>query len=481
MKLATLVLVYSNLNSSKTKIHLFLFEVTKININLLHRLTMQKEVFLFNTLIINRFRQSFLSFRAAFAANARNSMMLRQTWLLLPLGALLSCHDAPPREAGTIDAAGDSTTLVIVDEIDEEAEETWIFRRNGKIRNAPFFENIFQQTPLDTFDFPFISSQLIAALEKQEKLLELVRQKQSHRIGNLTVTIDQLEETIRILKQWQQTKPLFISQYLEAHQLWGEDRQGNVLFTGYFTPIVQVSKNRSGAFRHPIYDRPIDWEGPLPTRRQIEGERLFDGLGLELAYAQNKVDVYYMQLQGSGFVEYPDGGREFFAYNGTNRHPYRSIEQYLMAREDLDISTYSIAAIRRFLQNKPLLTDTVLFHNPSYVFFRPQKTQPKGAGLVPLTGDFSIAVDKRYIPLGSVLLAAYPVYNRQTRNIEHAYRIMLAQDVGGAIRGPGHVDVYTGVGAEAQRKASYLKHYGRLWLLLPKPNPAVSLSNLQSN
>lgn len=408
-------------------------------------------------------------------------MILRQIWLLLPLGALLSCHEPPADRADATSEPVDTAAFIIEDETDAATEEEWIFRRNGKIRNAPFFEDVYQSAPLDTFDFPFISSQLVNALDRQEDLLQLLRQKQSHRIGDLTITVDQLEETIRILKQWQQTKPLYIGQYLEAHQIWGEDRRGNVKFTGYFTPIIKVNKTPGGSYRHPIYNRPIDWDGPLPTRRQIEGERVFDGLGLELAYAQNKVDVYYMQLQGSGFVEYPDGNKEFFAYNGTNRHPYRSIERYLMSRDDLDISTYSIAAIRRYLQNKPKLTDTVLYHNPSYVFFRPRKTQPKGAGLVPLTGDYSIAVDKRYIPLGSVLLAAYPVYNRKTRTIEHEYRIMLAQDVGGAIRGPGHVDVYMGVGPEAQRKASYLKHYGRLWLLLPKPNPAISLSAPNTN
>lgn len=400
-------------------------------------------------------------------------MSLRMIWLLLPLGALLSCNETARKDSDTAGKAADTSAIVI----DEMLEEEWIFRRNGKISNAPIFEDLYQKTSLDTFDFPFISSDLVQVLAQQEKLLQIVQQKQVRRIGDLVVTVDQLEETIQILRQWQQTKPLHIHKYLDAHQIWGADRRGNVEFTGYFTPIIQVDRKPSKSYRYPIYDRPLDWEGPLPTRQEIEGDSVFKDRGLELAYAKNKVDVYYMQLQGSGFVEYPDGQKEFLAYNGTNRHPYRSIEKYLMSRDDLNISTYSIAAIRRFLNTNTVLTDSVLYQNPSYVFFRPRKTQPRGAGLVPLTGIYSIAVDKRYIPLGSVLLAAYPVYNRKTRNIEHEYRILLAQDVGGAIRGPGHVDVYMGVGPEAQQRASYLKHYGRLWLLLPKPNNAVSLSN----
>ncbi len=398
-------------------------------------------------------------------------MNLRQTCLLFTLGVLLSCHDPQPGPLDVLNTAIDTIG------VEDEGIEEWVFRRNGKIRNASIFEDLYQRTPLDTVDFPIITTKLVEALERQQRLLDQSRQRKVQRIGDLVVTPDQLEKTIRILKQWQQTKPFFIHQYLDAYQIWGEDRRGNVKFTGYFTPIVEVKKKPDADFRYPIYSRPLDWEGPFPRRRDIEQGNALKDRGLELAYARDKVDIYYMQLQGSGFVEYPDGRQEYFAYNGTNRHPYRSIEKFMMAQEDLDISTFSIESIKRFLSANPHLTDSVLFHNPSYTFFTPRKTQPRGAGGVPLMGDFSIAVDKRYIPLGSCLLAAFPVYDRKTRQLRHEYRIFLAQDVGGAIRGPGHVDVYMGVGKTAQRKASYLKHYGRLWLLLPKPDNAVSISN----
>ena len=113
------------------------------------------------------------------------------------------------------------------------------------------------------------------------------------------------------------------------------------------------------------------------------------------------------------------------------------------------------------------MIDSVLFANPSYVFFEPAQSRPKGAGLVPLTSMHSIAVDTRYIPLGSVLLATVPVINKRNQVIRHEYKLLVAQDVGGAIKGPGHVDLYTGIGTAARRKASALHHYGKLWLLLP--------------
>ncbi len=401
-------------------------------------------------------------------------MNLRKTWLLLPLGALLSCDE--PQSGLSEPSVAVIDTLELSEE-EEDVPDELVFRRNGKVLNIPLFEELYQKSPLDTVDFPFITSKLVAALEYQQRLLDQPRQRKIHRVGNLVITPDELQETIRILKQWQQTKPFFLHHYLDAHQIWGEDRRGNVQFTAYYTPVIKVKKKPDGTFKYPIYERPLDWEGPLPTRYEIEEKGVLKGKNLELAYARNKVDIYYMQLQGSGFVEYPDGKKEYFAYNGTNRHPYRSIEKYMMAQDDMDISTFSIDAIKRFLTSNPHLTDSVLFQNPSYTFFTPRKTQPRGAGSVALSKEFSIAVDRRYIPLGSCLLAAFPVYDTETRQLRHEYRIFLAQDVGGAIRGPGHVDVYMGVGKEAQRKASYLKHYGKMWLLLPKPNKAVSLSN----
>lgn len=399
-------------------------------------------------------------------------MNLRQTCLLFTLGVLLACKDT---QSGRSKAKPPATDSLAVSESEDSPE--WIFRRNGKIRNAPLLPGIYQNTPIDTVDFPFITTKLVAALEQQQKLLRQARPYKIQRVGNLVIRPEQLEETIKILKQWQQTKPMYLHQYLDAHQIWGEDRRGNVQFTGYFTPIIKVKKTKDKNYKYPIYSRPRDWEGPLPTRKQIETEGALEGHGLELAYAQNAVDVYYMHLQGSGFVEYPNQKREYFAYDGTNRHPYRSIEKYIQQQPNLDVKNLSIEGIKRFLSQNPQLIDSILCQNPSYTFFTRRKSQPKGAGGVPLAGDFSIAVDRRYIPLGSCLLAAFPVYDRKTRQLRHEFRIFLAQDVGGAIRGPGHVDVYTGVGKNAQRKASYLKLYGKLWLLLPKQDETISLSN----
>lgn len=387
-------------------------------------------------------------------------MKIGNTWLFLFLSIGYACNEKPTKVATTVDATSvDSLewadTLSDIELEEEAVAPAWIFRQNGKIANAASMHGIYQHGLLDTFDFPFITTRIVQALDNQLKLLDLTEPRRPQQVGNLVITPQQLHETIRILRAWQQTKPLSIHQYLDVYQIRGRDGRGNVNFTGYYTPVVKVSKKKSATHRYPIYARPLDWKGRMPSRREIEMEGALEGLGLELAYARSRADVYRMQMQGSGFVEYTDGIRELFSYNGTNRHPYSSVKKY---------------------DRKAPQADTALFRDHSYTFFTPKHTQPKGAGHVPLMEDLSIAVDKRYIPLGSCLLASFPVYDFKTRRLRHEYRLFFAQDVGGAIRGPGHVDVYRGIGKKARRNAHYLNHYGRLWLLLPKRNDAVSIS-----
>ena len=397
-------------------------------------------------------------------------MKLQLAVLCLLLIALSGCEPQPP--SGQLPVDSPSATAEI---------PKLKIGRLGKVMEASKQEDIYAPTPIQSISFPIIDGNTVEALEQNQKLLELARSRSNYQIGGLRIRHEELKEVTNMLAAWQHAQPFGMEQYLEAHQIWGRDQKGNVQFTGYFTPVIKVSKTKEGAFQYPIYSRPIDWEGPLPTRAQIEGEGVLDSMNLVLAYANNKVDLYYMQVQGSGYVEYPDGSKELFSYNGSNRHPYLSIEKYIMERPDLEIPNLSIRGIRKYLLNHPELTDTILFQNPSYTFFITQQTEPSGAGNVPLTAGHSIAVDRRYIPLGSCLIAAFPIFdNKLQRVVDHEYRLLVAQDVGGAIRGPGHVDFYTGIGDEAARAASNLKAFGKLWLLLPvKAEPKPVKTSIQ--
>lgn len=406
-------------------------------------------------------------------------MNKHKTLVILSLLFLLGCEQPNP-ETGAHVVAGEADTLL---QQDRSSIALPRLKRDGRLVNRPVMTEVYQPAPLDTFDLPVIDARLLEALQNSLDLLRLQQRKKNQQVGSLRITFEELEEAIHTLIAWQHTKPYGLHEHLEAYQIWGADRRGNVRYTGYFTPVIKVRKDPKGPYQHPLYDRPLEWEGDLPTRRQIEGGGVLKGMGLELAYAADKVDVYYMQVQGSGFVEYPNGQVDLFAYNGTNRHPYRSIEKYIIGREDIPLNNLSISGIRRYLKQNPAIRDTILFQNPSYTFFsRKRSVHPKGAGSVPLIAGYSIAVDRRYIPLGSCLLAAFPVYDRERhRVIRHEYRFFVAHDVGGAIKGPGHIDVYTGIGNEAARTAGRINYYGSLWLLLPKSPQAQFISSGESH
>ncbi|MFK8105083.1 MAG: murein transglycosylase A [Saprospiraceae bacterium] len=340
------------------------------------------------------------------------------------------------------------------------------FAFDGKNTSVKSVKQLYTSNDLNEFEFPAFSKEVIYGLRQQLKLLKRKKQKYQHELGDLSVNLDQLEETIHILLE---TDVDFIKDALAAHRIKGKDGRGNVHFTGYFTPVLKVKKTADAVYKYPFYTRPKNWVGKLPTREQIDGEGVLKNKGLELAYAKNLVDIYFMQVQGSGVVEYPDGSQQLFAFDGSNGHRYRSIGKYMIAQGITTPENVSLTRLRKFFDQNPALLEEVLFVNSSYVFFTPAKSmKTTGAGVVPLTTDYSIAVDPRYIPLGSCVLAAVPVLDKRRNFSHHEFRLLLAQDIGGAIKGAGHVDLYTGVGRNAQRKASALHHYGGLWLLLPK-------------
>ncbi len=349
-------------------------------------------------------------------------------------------------------------------------------QRNGKIKFASKKENVFAEASLDSLDFPTLDDQIVKGLEKQLKVLELRKNRKNQRVAGIDVSIEQLERTIELLLEKAKSADPYLGNDLAAYQTWGKDKKGHVNFTGYFTPVLKVKKEADEEYKYPLYTYPDEWEGKLPSRKEIDGAGALEGMGLELAYAQNMVDIYYMQLQGSGYVEFVDTGEKIlFRFDGGNGHKYRSIERFIMRNDDIKLSNITMDGIKRFLNHHPELKDTVLYSNPSYAFFRPSRSSVRGAGGVTLMDDISIAVDPKYFPLGSVILANMPVYDKKGNFAGHEFKLLLAQDTGGAINGPGHVDVYSGIGNNGKVKASMRHHYGNMWILLPKENTQLAM------
>ena len=271
---------------------------------------------------------------------------------------------------------------------------------------------------------------------------------------------------------------------LNAFQMEGTDNYGNVQFTGYYTPVVQARYTRQGEFQYPIYRMPPRKRGQkLPSRASIYSGALDDRY--VIAWSNSLIDNFIMDVQGSGYVDFGDGRpMSFFGYGGKNGWGYHSIGKELIDRGEVKREDMSMQAIRQWAEeHSPEEVRALLETNPSFVFFKPEPYVPvRGASAVPLVAKASVASDRSLIPAGTVLLAEVPQLNEKGKfNGKYEMRVMVALDVGGAIKGQ-HFDIYQGVGPDAAHLAGFYNHYGRVWVLKSAPGAGQPLfSNAQSN
>lgn len=333
------------------------------------------------------------------------------------------------------------------------------FAGNGK-RKLPCFEGTYQPQTLSETSSPirFNAADFKLALRRQAAIL--TQRPKSAKLTRLTQRLMTLPSTLRLedLKGF------------ETQLLRGEDGCGNTHFTAYFSPVIQVSSKPQGAYIHPLYALPtnLDPQKPL-TRAMIDQDKALAGKGLELGYSTSLLENFFLQVQGSGMAEYVDTGERLtLQYAGQNGLKYSSVGRYLVSEGHIPAEEISLNAIRRFFDQNPDKLMPFLSQNESYVFFKKAQTGPVGSLNTEVVPQVSIAVDPAFIPLGSVVLAEIPRLDAQGKFLGHQLTLLVAQDTGGAIRGPGHVDLYMGAGLEAQQKASAMHHYGRLWILKEK-------------
>jgi membrane-bound lytic murein transglycosylase A len=255
---------------------------------------------------------------------------------------------------------------------------------------------------------------------------------------------------------------------------------GAVLLTGYHEPVVDVSDRRSAQYPVPVLGVPADSPGGwrllrYPTRAEIEAGRLGTA-ARPLAWARDPIDVFFMEVEGSGTLRFPDGREIRVGPAATNGHPYRSIGRLLINEGRLTEETVSMDAIRSWLIENPADRARVLRHNQSVVFFRRLEGPPLGSLGVRLTPARSIATDARLFPPAGL---AFVWTERPVRLADGRIgwtpvsRFVLNQDTGGAIRGPGRVDLFWGRGGDAELAASEMKQLGELYFLVPKSPPRV--------
>ena len=278
-----------------------------------------------------------------------------------------------------------------------------------------------------------------------------------------------------------------IESEFQVYKSAGWDGQGGgVMFTAYCTPILRGSLEQSDEFCHPLYALPADlikdkdgtvlgWETafgrmPLyPSRGAIEAGNLLKGKGLELVWLADPLDAYIAHVNGSAFIELPDGTMFKVGYAGKNGQPYTSLGRELEADGVIPKGTASLKTIRAWAASAPQEElDDYLGRNPSYVFFTPIEGNPHGSLDVEVTGGRSIATDKTLFPRAApVFVSAYDTPEGPLTD-KGFHRFFFDQDTGGAIRTAGRADLYYGIGPDAEERAGSTKLIGQMFYLFLK-------------
>ncbi len=280
---------------------------------------------------------------------------------------------------------------------------------------------IFHHTAPDTLPYLPYDADLLQALYEQANYLKRPDVKQYPVRG---ISKAEMQRTLELLQDCQVLQPEALLDRFDFYAIRTDLKDDRVRVTGYYTPIIPASRVRTSEFSVPLLRRP---DGPVPSPAAIEAGAL-DGQGLELAWIRSKAELADAQLQGSCWVEYADGKREHFGFGSS-----------------------------------------VKGRGGKYVFFkRMGAPEVVGAGFFPLTAGYSVAVDPQYIPLGATLLAELPDVDEKGRLRGYTYRILFAQDRGGAILTTKRLDLYSGIGKKGLQQARRINGFGRLWLLLPK-------------
>jgi membrane-bound lytic murein transglycosylase A len=295
----------------------------------------------------------------------------------------------------------------------------------------------------------------------------------------------------------------FLEQHLQPYKVWrvtGRKREKTGMVTGYFEPLIFGSRTRDANYATPLYRRPddlltVDLSAVIPelkgkrVRGRLEGNKVVPyysrgqtreapGLaGHEIVWINNALDAFMLEVQGSGRVQLASGETIRLQYEDQNGHPYRSIGRYLADQGAMTLDQVNMPAIRNWLAANPNRVNEVLDSNPSVVFFNESpltdpSVGPKGAQGLPLTAGRSIAIDPKFLPLGAPMFLSTTQPGGGNLPLQ---RLVVAQDTGGAIRGPIRADFFFGFGAEAGTQAGMMKHDGEMWVLWPKSAPPPRL------
>lgn len=286
----------------------------------------------------------------------------------------------------------------------------------------------------------------------------------------------------------------FFEQHFTPHRFLAVDQPG--LLTGYYEPVLQASRQRTDAFQIPVLARPKNLvnlvsdadrgkfgdqlthvldgpEGqvPCPDREQIE-TGAFDGQSLELAWLACPVDAFFLHVEGSGKLVYDDGSEDRISYAGKNGYPYTSVGRVLIDQGIFQKGELTFEALYSWLKADLDRAQPVLWQNKSYIFFRRNRADEPdsalGVGQIPLVPLRSLAVDTTFHQIGTPIFVVAPELKHADQGGGGFARLMIAHDVGSAIRGAERGDIFFGSGSDAGIRAGQTVHKGVFYVLKPK-------------
>lgn len=305
------------------------------------------------------------------------------------------------------------------------------------------------------------------------KSLNYTKRKPAHEIavsrngksitwGKMTETLQSLLTLLPLLDE----EPNLLLERFE----WVNIGEG-IAYSGYYEPVVNASPVRKPGYEHPIYSVPPDLAsykarhgGKYHTRKAIDGKKVLQGRGLELAWAADPVDVFFLEIQGSGRLKYEDGTQRYVNYAAQNNHKYKSSGKIM--REKKLLTQGHIFEQRQWFKDNPHRVNEILHENNSYVFFKFGHRGPTGAMGHVVDDWLSLATDRKFIPLGSVVAYGVNIPDQENKVVP-LRGIGFAQDVGGAIK-RNRIDIFCGGDERANYVASHLDNKGPAWILLAK-------------
>ncbi len=266
----------------------------------------------------------------------------------------------------------------------------------------------------------------------------------------------------------------FFENHFQPFALYSSNKNKRGTFTGYYELTLNGSKQRTSKYRYPIYMKPPECakKSTCYTREEIS-KGAISNRGLELYWVDDFIDLWRLQMQGSGIVDFEDGSYARVGFGGGNGYAYRRFLDYFKYHDLLPPGNHSATFIYQWMRDNPEYGIKAMNYNPSYLYFvklPDNGRSSKGAQIVPLTPSRSVAVDTEFIPLGMPMWieTKISVKHELSNNWLDFNRLVVAQDVGSAIKGPARLDIFFGHGAKSRYLAETLRYDGQVYFLLPK-------------